>query len=387
LKESFGNNPSTPARDTPDFDSAFVIGKMKAFLQGQDNVINKLKTQISHLQQWTGVKALSDEIEACPTSDSILPGIDDADFDPKGDILLLKKLLNDDSSSPLPPKELNFEELKVLKYDVSTDFEDDYYDPEGVIIYLESFLNNDTIPNLPPDVLLDHDPRSLKDEPNNDDLKSIVKVFDPGIHEKIISSTNVRFTFKVRHYFSLTFVVRIFLPYFTYSMDSSFLLSSGSKDTIFDPSISVYSLKPVVSHWSGTIILNSFVEIPSGEIKVHIEVLQVLWGNRLPILDGSLPLSSRLKGGGNNNNKSETDKSLLDHGRLAYRCDSFQKGRGSPGRNKTPGPWSARIPMWELFKGPGGLKLKDSQFVKIGGLGLKTKDTPQVLESSSPYYK
>ncbi|GJY09929.1 reverse transcriptase domain-containing protein, partial [Tanacetum coccineum] len=32
-------------------------------------------------------------------------------------------------------------------------------------------------------------------------------------------------------------------------------------------------------------------EIPSGEIKVHIEVLSVLWGNRLPIPDGSLPLS------------------------------------------------------------------------------------------------
>ncbi|GJV91546.1 hypothetical protein Tco_1539359, partial [Tanacetum coccineum] len=44
LKESFGNNPSTPVRDTPDFDSSFVIGKMKASLQGKDNVINKLKT-------------------------------------------------------------------------------------------------------------------------------------------------------------------------------------------------------------------------------------------------------------------------------------------------------------------------------------------------------
>ncbi|GJX26581.1 reverse transcriptase domain-containing protein [Tanacetum coccineum] len=36
---------------------------------------------------------------------------------------------------------------------------------------------------------------------------------------------------------------------------------------------------------------NPFVEIPSGEIKVHIEVLSVLWGNRLPLLDGSLSLS------------------------------------------------------------------------------------------------
>ncbi|GJY52632.1 hypothetical protein Tco_0443479 [Tanacetum coccineum] len=32
-------------------------------------------------------------------------------------------------------------------------------------------------------------------------------------------------------------------------------------------------------------------KIPSDESKVHIEVLSVLWGNRLPIPDGSLPLS------------------------------------------------------------------------------------------------
>ncbi|GJX83010.1 hypothetical protein Tco_0332491 [Tanacetum coccineum] len=105
-------------------------------------------------------------------------------------------------------------------------------------------------------------------------------------------------------------------------------------------------------------------EIPSGESKVHIEVLSVLRGNRLPGLVGQdtqclgRPLLLSLKGWSfqkkahSKNNKSETDKSLLDHGRLAYRCGSFQKGRGSPGRNKTPGPWSARIPMWQLFKGP-----------------------------------
>ncbi|GJR85907.1 hypothetical protein Tco_0209918 [Tanacetum coccineum] len=38
------------------------------------------------------------------------------------------------------------------------------------------------------------------------------------------------------------------------------------------------------------------IKIPSDESKAHIEVLSVLWGNKLPILDGSLPLSSRLKG-------------------------------------------------------------------------------------------
>nr|GFA11609.1 hypothetical protein [Tanacetum cinerariifolium] len=51
LKDSFGNNPSTPAKDTPDFDSVFVIRKMQASLQEKDNVIKQLKKQISHLQE------------------------------------------------------------------------------------------------------------------------------------------------------------------------------------------------------------------------------------------------------------------------------------------------------------------------------------------------
>ncbi|GKB73690.1 hypothetical protein Tco_0935102, partial [Tanacetum coccineum] len=54
------------------------------------------------------------EIEDCLTNDSIPSGIDDADFDPEGDLLLIEKLLNDDPSSPLPPKELHFE-LKMIK--------------------------------------------------------------------------------------------------------------------------------------------------------------------------------------------------------------------------------------------------------------------------------
>ncbi|GKA10145.1 reverse transcriptase domain-containing protein [Tanacetum coccineum] len=59
-----------------------------------------------------------EEIEACLTNDSIPPGIDDDNFDPEGDLLLLEKLLNDDPSSPLPPKELHVEELKIVKYSI-----------------------------------------------------------------------------------------------------------------------------------------------------------------------------------------------------------------------------------------------------------------------------
>ncbi|GJZ98581.1 hypothetical protein Tco_0671034 [Tanacetum coccineum] len=74
------------------------------------------------------------------------------------------------------------------------------------------------------------------------------KVFDPGIHEKKISPTYVSLPYEDRHYLSLTYVIRIFLPYFIYPVDSSLPLSSGSEDIIFDPGISAFhfsSLEPV----------------------------------------------------------------------------------------------------------------------------------------------
>ncbi|GKB82463.1 hypothetical protein Tco_0949358 [Tanacetum coccineum] len=51
LKDSFQNKPSLPVNDTPDFNSIFVIGQMKASLQGKDNIIQKLKMKISHLKE------------------------------------------------------------------------------------------------------------------------------------------------------------------------------------------------------------------------------------------------------------------------------------------------------------------------------------------------
>ncbi|GKF32657.1 hypothetical protein Tco_0102455, partial [Tanacetum coccineum] len=96
-----------------------------------------------------------EEIEACLTNDSIPPGIDDADFDPEGDLLLLDNLLNDDPSSPLPHKELHFEELKTIKSSIPdppeelSNLDDNYYDTEGDILYLEKLLNENPSPSLP----------------------------------------------------------------------------------------------------------------------------------------------------------------------------------------------------------------------------------------------
>ncbi|GJU07533.1 reverse transcriptase domain-containing protein [Tanacetum coccineum] len=93
-----------------------------------------------------------EEIEACLTNDSIPPGIDDDDFDPEGDLLLLEKLLNDDPSSLLPPKEIHVEELKIVKSSI--------YDPselelEDLPFYLEyAFLEStDKLPVINAKVL------------------------------------------------------------------------------------------------------------------------------------------------------------------------------------------------------------------------------------------
>ncbi|GJV22192.1 hypothetical protein Tco_1371212 [Tanacetum coccineum] len=74
-----------------------------------------------------------EEIEACLTNDSIPSGIDDDEFDPEGDLLLLEKLLNDDPSSPLPSKELHVEELKMIKSSIDDP-------PKLEIKYLPSHL-------------------------------------------------------------------------------------------------------------------------------------------------------------------------------------------------------------------------------------------------------
>ncbi|GJR30282.1 reverse transcriptase domain-containing protein [Tanacetum coccineum] len=63
-----------------------------------------LSTSPTSLTPFEGGDFILEEIEACLTSESIPPGIDDADFDPKEDLLTLERLLNSDPTSTLPPE-------------------------------------------------------------------------------------------------------------------------------------------------------------------------------------------------------------------------------------------------------------------------------------------
>ncbi|GKD24986.1 hypothetical protein Tco_1231200, partial [Tanacetum coccineum] len=84
------------------------------------------------------------------------------------------------------------------------------------------------LPPEPPDVEI-----SLIIEPdvlviNNADELNEDECFDPGGVEISVEVDD-----------SFTFVIQTFLPYLTYPVDSPFLYSFGSEDTIFDPDISI----------------------------------------------------------------------------------------------------------------------------------------------------
>nr|GEW65421.1 hypothetical protein [Tanacetum cinerariifolium] len=261
-----------------------------------------------------------DEIDAFLEID-VSTDIEDSYHDSKGYILYLESLLSDDTTPNPPPEVLEDIECKdsydsnldeptllvtplsdanedecfdpggdideidaFLEIDVSTDIEDSYHDSKGYILYLESLLSDDTTPNPPPEVLLDRDPRSLS---YINDLKIMVKVFDPGIHEKFFSPTYMSLPFEDRQYLFFIYVIRIFLPYFTYPVNSPFLLSSGSEDTIFNPDIFAFhfSLESVVSYQSGTfmcfnVYLNILNESPM-EIcysTYSVPNITMMWG-------------------------------------------------------------------------------------------------------------
>ncbi|GKE26191.1 DNA-directed DNA polymerase [Tanacetum coccineum] len=70
---------------------------------------------VDYIADPQGAELILEEIKACLNSKSIPPGIDDADFDQKEELLTFERLLNSDPSSTLPPKEQKFEEIKTVE--------------------------------------------------------------------------------------------------------------------------------------------------------------------------------------------------------------------------------------------------------------------------------
>ncbi|GJW51335.1 hypothetical protein Tco_0092686 [Tanacetum coccineum] len=137
-------------------------------------------------------------------------------------------VLGNPSSSPIPVVDSDFLVEEVDTFLVSEDsippgIESDL-DSEGDIVFLDNLLNEYPIP--------DYERFTFDIEPdapviNNFDELNEDECFDPRGGEINVEDDD-----------SFTFVIRTFLPFFTYPADSPLLLSTGSEDTIFDPDIS-----------------------------------------------------------------------------------------------------------------------------------------------------
>ncbi|GKA37386.1 hypothetical protein Tco_0723951 [Tanacetum coccineum] len=141
-------------------------------------------------------------------------------------------VLENPSSSPILVVDSDFlvEEVDtflVLEDSIPPGIESDL-DSEGDIVFLDNLLNEDPIPEYER-FTFDIEP----DAPviNNFDELNEDECFDPGGGEIDVSQN-------IEDDDSFTFVIRTFLPYLTYPVDSPLLLSTGSEDTIFDPGIS-----------------------------------------------------------------------------------------------------------------------------------------------------
>ncbi|GKC07539.1 hypothetical protein Tco_0999149 [Tanacetum coccineum] len=141
-------------------------------------------------------------------------------------------VLENPPSSPIPVVDSDFlvEEVDTFlfpKDSIPPSIESDL-DSDGNIVFLDNLLNEDPIP--------DYERFTFDIEPdapviNNFDDLNEDECFDPGGGEIDVSQN-------IEDDDSFAFVIRTFVPYRTYPVDSPLLLSTGSEDTIFDPGIS-----------------------------------------------------------------------------------------------------------------------------------------------------
>ncbi|GJS63136.1 hypothetical protein Tco_0677700 [Tanacetum coccineum] len=138
------------------------IDHLDAIPDSVQSLLNRANSIIFLIEEFVGKLAPIDPIP---------PGIVEADFDPKEDIRLIEKLLND-NSSPHTPEELNYEipddtiesfspspipvedsdslmeEIDIFLApddSIPPGIENDDYDSEGDVLFLEELLNDDSI--------------------------------------------------------------------------------------------------------------------------------------------------------------------------------------------------------------------------------------------------
>nr|GEW88214.1 hypothetical protein [Tanacetum cinerariifolium] len=193
---------STPKNDRSDTDSYLL----ESSLNRDTLMISSLKID-SLLAEFAG---------ALIFLESIPPGVHETNCDPEEDIHLVERLLYD-NSSPRPPEESNSE---------NSNAEIESFSPSPIPIEdSDSHMEEIDLSFNPDDPM----PSSIKDDDNDSEGDNLF--LERLLHDDPIPLPDT---------LDFSNVVRVFLPFFTYSVTSLFLLSSGSEDTIFDPGITIY---------------------------------------------------------------------------------------------------------------------------------------------------
>ncbi|GKE16547.1 hypothetical protein Tco_1424124 [Tanacetum coccineum] len=106
-------------------------------------------------------------------------------------------------------------------------------DQGGLISIIISDNSNDPLLELPEFESFHFDPSFPRPPPEPPDVEISLNI-DPGGDEIDVEDDD-----------SFIFVIRTFLPFLTYPVDSTFLCSFGNEDTIFDPGISTFHFSPL----------------------------------------------------------------------------------------------------------------------------------------------
>ncbi|GJQ98038.1 hypothetical protein Tco_0009177 [Tanacetum coccineum] len=179
-----------------------------------DNDILQIEDEILH-EKLLNVNLFIDKIEALKLTPSI------------------PFVLENSPSSPIPVLDSHFLVEEVDTFLVPEDSIppgiESNLDSEGDIIFLDNLLNDD-IP-IPEYERFTFDIEPYAPVINNFDELNEDECFDPGGGEIDVSQN-------IEDDDSFAFIIRTFLPYSTYPVDSPLLFTTGSEDTIFDPDIS-----------------------------------------------------------------------------------------------------------------------------------------------------
>nr|GEY94460.1 hypothetical protein [Tanacetum cinerariifolium] len=256
---------------------------------------------------------LEEFVNELALSDPFPTGNEDDNFDLEADFRKIEYLLNQDPSTEsgieiIDPILERFTYEPALNYSPPPrDDDDDLFDLKSDNDEWKKLFDS-TLPEESSEIAtLSSSPFGNKDKVFNPGILNLgrTQIFNDESKDKdykVNISLEGLLILKERNFLSISSDHGLLFHLVLTVIETLLSFSSENKDKVFNPGIltskGVHSLTLELSHRTYetfkivNIHLNIFnEEIPSGESKVHIEVLSVLWRNRLPIPDGSLPLS------------------------------------------------------------------------------------------------